>query len=785
MLILGTREASSSRRTMKLILPVLLVLFSASAKEDSWRVPLDKKAEIFEKNVLERHWIDGLYPSSVEVPLDGSPVDQTTQGSSNIAHSINWTSYYLGGQCYRYLFTKDEGVREHCNQVFEALYRCQLVTGIRGMQARGYAIGHGESYEEREGSANSNDWYQGAGEYSNYRWRGSPSHHNYSGSIYAFGMYYDLVAQGEWKERCREAIDALVSYWADDPDLIIRKYDGSISAPILGFTDGKTPNTRIIMAAAGLRVAHHATGKQKFADAYEKLVMQYSFRTWRGEISAGFDDTDHVLQHLENLFRIEKDPDLLDFYRHVADSLWKEHQHDKQSLFNYIYYGLFPDAPGKEEALEDALWTLQSYPTDKIFRPRMNSIRKDIEMADGRSKEPLPLYESPWDNEYQWKGSLYQLVGWLSRITTSIAIPEEDPMVIYATDGGDIFKTVDGGKNWREISQNLLAQPRKLACGRRVRMLFVAASDGFYKTTNAGESWHGMPLPSGSGDPVNIHVDRANPNVLYAVTDKGVYRSADHGEKWIGERWEELTGGLPPAERQSFYVGLGDPTILYAILDGITYSRATGESEWQRGGQAGVRYGRFVTTYPWVAIDPGDPATLYVGIHSPYGNFPPNVLSVSKDRGKTWSLSMERIYEKYRTGGMAALFEGRFMGGNIHDLKVDPRDPNVIYVACDEGVIKLTDAGAQWSMANEGLEIPRAHAIFAPPTSQKIYVGTPAGLSESSDSGEHWENANLVLIFRSNTRREVGSADYLDAYWRGRYFGFITEQQAKTGPDEW
>lgn len=764
-----------------LLLFIAPFLFTYTGNE-SWKLPLEKKAEIFEQNVLERHWIDGLYPSSVEVPLDGSPVDQTTQGSSNIAHSINWTSYYLGGQCHRYLFTKDEKVRDHCNQIFEALYRCQLVTGIRGMQARGYAKGHGESYEEREGAGTSNEWHQGAGEYSNYRWRGSPSHHNYSGAIYAFGMYYDLVAQGEWKDRCREAIDALVSYWADEPDFIIKNYDGSISTPILGLTDGKTPNTRIIMAAAGLKVAHNATGKQKFADAYEKLVTQYSFRNWKEPIRADFDDTDHVLQHLENMLRIEKDPQLLEFYRNVAHSLWKEHQNDKQSLFNYVYYGLFPDALGKEQALKDALWTLQSYPTDKIFRPRMNSIRKDIEIEGSRSKEPLPMYESPWDNEYQWKGSLYQLDGWISRITTSIAIPEEDAMVIYATDGSYIFKTVDGGKNWREISQNFQARPKKLACGKRVRMLFVAGSDGFYKTTNAGESWIRMPLPSGSGEPVEIQVDRKNPNILYAITNTGVYRSIDYGEKWLGERWENLTDDLPPAEQKRFYVGLGDPAVVYAVLDNVIFSKATDEKEWQKGSQAGINYGRYVTTYPFLAIDPSDPKTLYVCIRSQYGNVPPNMLSISKDRGKTWSISMESIYERMRTRGMMALMEGRFMGDTVHDLKVDPRDPSTIYVATDDGILKLKNAGAK-EMANAGLEIQRAYTIFTPATSQKIYAGTPAGLFESDNSSESWKNSNLVLIFQSNTRREVGSADYLDAYWRGRYFDFITDEQAKSEPD--
>ncbi|MEK7395382.1 MAG: hypothetical protein AAB116_00455 [Candidatus Poribacteria bacterium] len=679
------------------------------------------------------------------------------------------------------MFTKDEKVRDHCNQIFEALYRCQLVTGIRGLQARGYAIGHGDSYEERENADRSNDWHQGTGEFSNYRWRGSPSHHNYSGAIYAFGMYYDLVAQGEWKERCREAIDALVSYWSDDPDFIIKNYDGSISTPILGLTDGKTPNTRIIMAAAGLKVAYHATSKQKFADAYEKLVTQYSFRTGRNKINADFDDSDHVFQHLENLFRIEKDPQLVEFYRNVANSLWEQHQNDRQSLFNYIYYGLYPDAPGKEKALADALLTLQSYPTNKIFRPRMNSIRKDIEIVNGRPKNPLPVYESPWDNEYQWKGSLYQLDGWISRITTSIAIPEEDSMVVYATDGAYVFKTVDGGKNWREISQNLHAQPKKLACGWRVRVLFVACNDGFYKTTNAGASWQKMPLPSDSGTPVDVYVERKNPNILYAVTTNGVYRSMDYGEEWLGERWQNLTEGLPPAKQMSFYVGLGEPTVIYAILDRVVYSKAVVESEWLKGGQAGINYGSYLTTYPFIAIDPGDPKVLYVAIRSEYGNAPPNMLSVSRDRGKTWSVTMESIYDKMRKQGMQALLQGRFMGGTIYDLKVDPKEPSILYVACDDGIIKIKSDGSHWEMANNGLEIARAYTIFFS-ASQKMYVGTPSGLFGKANSAESWENANLVLIFQSNSQREVGSADYLDAYWRGRYYNFITEEQAKVKP---
>lgn len=145
---------------------------------------------------------------------------------------------------------------------------------------------------------------------------------------------------------------------------------------------------------------------------------------------------------------------------------------------------------------------------------------------------------------------------------------------------------------------------------------------------------------------------------------------------------------------------------------------------------------------------------------------------------------MEKVYERFRSGGMMALLDGRFAGGTVHDLNVDPQDPNIIYAACDHGILKLTNSGTVWKIASEGLEISRAYNIFTFAFSGKIYAGTPSGLFESKNSGEHWRNSNLVLIFQSNSRREVGSADYLDAYWRGRYFNFITQEQAEAEMDK-
>ncbi len=71
-----------------------------------------------------------------------------------------------------------------------------------------------------------------------------------------------------------------------------------------------------------------------------------------------------------------------------------------------------------------------------------------------------------------------------------------------------------------------------------------------------------------------------------------------------------------------------------------------------------------------------------------------------------------------------------------------------------------------------------AGTVFAPATTGWVFAGTPAGLFVSKDTGETWQPAHLVLQFTYNTRREIGGAAYVDAYWRGRYYGFIDETAA-------
>ena len=131
---------------------------SRCAADETWKQPLAQKERVIEEGIRKRHNIQGLYPSMVEIPRVGDAIDtSTTNPFADIQHAVCWTANYLAGLSYKYAFLRDsqapeevvQDAKRRVDEVFEAVYRCQLVTGVRGLQARGYLLGHGETYAER------------------------------------------------------------------------------------------------------------------------------------------------------------------------------------------------------------------------------------------------------------------------------------------------------------------------------------------------------------------------------------------------------------------------------------------------------------------------------------------------------------------------------------------------------------------------------------------------------------------------------------------------------------
>lgn len=612
---------------------MLSVLQGNAARAVDDKSPLAEKAAYLQQVLLDKHWLDGLYVSIIDSPPPGAklPLPHTVNQPGNVIHSGVWTGRYLGGVGYQYAVTKDPKAREIGGQILKALRIQQEVTGKPGLLCRGYVKGHGPVVDWERDGADSTKWHQGQGQYADYRFYSDVSVDNFNAILYGYAIYFDLAADEEQKRFIAHDVDRLMTHVLDnhcriidldgqptqwghigvDPDPSRDAYYAQRRRAI-GFGGGAPSLRSELMLLPDLLIAHHITGKPRYLDFYKKVINRFKespdpFAN-RPANAMARRRVDHssmgqAYEALYNLIRYEKDPDLLARYRPWVSSMWEVNWNEGNSLFTYITLALLPEyrdaaqiaakkpatAPHAKEALEDARRTLELYPLDRVMHPVMNSLRKDIEIRKDSGRggarpalavKPLPINERPLDNEYAWKGNVYQLDGWLKPTVTSIQFSCDDPKVAWFSDsGGKLYLTLDKGKSWRNVSSGMMgASVQDLAASpSRTFVLHAKTSAGVLLTRDGGLSWRPapadnipvfpghdfkQPITLASGDKLQINesgelvrskdggktslpamkgwrIPRAasllqTPWGIIASGPGGTYRSAD------GQNWEEL-----------------------------------------------------------------------------------------------------------------------------------------------------------------------------------------------------------------------------------------------------
>jgi len=801
----------------------------------SWKKTLHEKALAFENNAAQRHNIEGTYPSSIRlIPTDryvdpklggwrtlietgelppGWAVDHGTTGVSNIAHTSSWTGCLLTAEAFHVAFLRDsvgtddpeyKAAYERANEIISGIRKLTLVSGQPGFLARGVAYGHGVSYEERAGVETRDLWHQGVGDFSYLRYRGGPSHHNYDQVFRGLGIYYFVAADEAQKEAIREIVEDM-SNWAHlANDMRVMHEDGKRESTVLiggwrGMEGTEDPSGGSLMATTGLKIAAAIAGNEKVKALYEKWVDRLGYRdpertskSIMGPPRENYDDTDHLLGDLYLLNLIEEDPALRKFYTKCVKDSWEAHKDEKMAWYNFVYGAVL----GEEYAdVEGSIWNLETFPTCRIFQPQMNGIRKDIEFStsDRGRKEalhPLPVYERASDNEYEWKGSPFALDGWLSRISSAVEVSPHDPYVQFAADtSGGAYRSLDKGELWHEMKG--LPQVNDLAFSPDYPWIaFAATQGGIYRTLDGGSSW-GRVSPHVTD---RLKIDPDNTHILYAVGPQGVYKSADLGERQMGTVWRDL---LDPAFSGDGVFAV-DPkgeeaTLFMLTFDGV-YTKKESDAEWQPPVWL-TRQRDFGDVNPvggkplWIRADDGKPGRLFRAVSVEVMDMNLPFLSVSDDGGKTWSPILKKLEPLVRWASGAGdtirvteeelrQFFGFLKKFPIRDIRVDPADPKRWYGLVENGVAITEDEGETWRLSNEGLDIPQVQALWVPRHCEDVYAGTPAGMYVSRDKGETWQDTSLILQGEGAQRSEIGGVGYLEAYWLGRYLGFIDEEKA-------
>ncbi|UCF07510.1 MAG: sialidase, partial [Thermoplasmata archaeon] len=333
-----------------------------------------------------------------------------------------------------------------------------------------------------------------------------------------------------------------------------------------------------------------------------------------------------------------------------------------------------------------------------------------------------------------------------NRMIAAVGIPG-DPDVYYAgAASGGIWKSIDGGVNWKPIFDDqpvssigsLAIAPSDTniiwaGTGETFIRSNVSIGNGIYKSIDGGKSWKHMGLDR-TGRIGRVVIHPQDPNIVFAAAlghcygrqpERGVFRTRDGGETWEKVLFVDENTGC-----SDIAMDPNNPLILLAGMWQVeikTWSRQSGGpgsgiyiskdggNTWKRLKENGLPdspVGKIA-----VAIAPNNSHRFYALLETEHG-----ILWRSDNGGETWELinSSHIINERphYYTRLVVApdnydeiyipcvvfnvsfdggkTFETKNWGFDHHDTWIDPKIPNRIFIADDGGLLISTNRGQSW-----------------------------------------------------------------------------------------
>lgn len=119
--------------------------------------------------------------------------------------------------------------------------------------------------------------------------------------------------------------------------------------------------------------------------------------------------------------------------------------------------------------------------------------------------------------------------GW----TYAIVVDPSNSDIVYAggedNSVGAIYKTVNGGTTWLNISSGISGYVYDLAIDlTSTSTIYAATANGVYKSVNGGSNW----AYTGCTNARALLIDPDDASVIYAGTYSGVYKSTNGGGDW-------------------------------------------------------------------------------------------------------------------------------------------------------------------------------------------------------------------------------------------------------------
>jgi len=367
------------------------------------------------------------------------------------------------------------------------------------------------------------------------------------------------------------------------------------------------------------------------------------------------------------------------------------------------------------------------------------------------------------------------------------------PWFIYAPangPGAGIFKSVDGGSTWKEISEGIPVEGRghigiAVSAANRDRVYAVvdAKEGGVFVSNDAGATWARLSSDKRLWDRgwyfEKINVDPKNADIVY-VMNTSVYRSTDAGKSWT-----PIKGAPGGDDYHQLWINPDDPKRMIVGSDQgaiVTVDGAATWSSWYNQPTAQIYHVAADYRFPyWVTgaqQDSGAVGTPSRSRHSEISNRDWEGLCAGGEAGYT---APDPLHPEILFGGTVSRCNvitgetrnvtpergatpGQFRHAWTQPLVFSQADSHVLYYA-NQFLYKTTNGGESWTQISQDLtredpgvppNLNEAAAADAPADKRRgvvysiapsplrapmIWIGTDDGLIQlTKDDGKTWQN---------------------------------------------
>jgi photosystem II stability/assembly factor-like uncharacterized protein len=315
--------------------------------------------------------------------------------------------------------------------------------------------------------------------------------------------------------------------------------------------------------------------------------------------------------------------------------------------------------------------------------------------------------------------------------------------------GGGVWKTTDGGSNWKNISDKYFgstigavavapSDPAVVYVGEGENTMRGNVSEGLngmWKSEDGGRSWKNIGLKD-ARHIVRIVVHPKNPDVVWVAAtghlfgpneERGVYKTTDGGKSWRRVLFSNNLSGavdlvMEPENPKVFYAStwrvIRTPYSLESGGEGSALWKSTDGGETWKNISRNKGLPKDTLGIIGVAVSATNPDRIYSIMESKTGG-----LFRSDDGGESWTKMNSdneirqrawyytKVFIDPKNDNQVYVLNVSFLrsrdGGRTfqsirtphsdhHDLWIDPKDPNRMIVADDGGAQVSFDGGTNW-----------------------------------------------------------------------------------------